>query len=92
MTGAQLIGELWQRSRISAQSAEAVPAEAVQQLIRQSREILTHYGCSKWDADCVLYDLYTVAHWDWKEPTARIFETLLEFELTEFFSERGMNV
>jgi hypothetical protein len=91
MTGDELIGELWNRCRASAQEAGTVPAEAVQRLISHSREILGHYGCSKRDADLVFFGIYTVAHWDWPEPTARIFETLLEIELSEFFAERQIN-
>jgi hypothetical protein len=88
MTGAELICKLWQECRVAAREAGDVPAETVQQLISQSRDILTDYGCSERDADLVLFDVYTLAHWDWPEPTARIFETLLEFELAEFFRER----
>ncbi len=90
MTGQQLIGELWRRSLRVAREAGDVPATAVQELIGQTRQVLTHYGCSKRDAAFLLYDLYTMVHWDWPEPTARIFETLLELELAEFFVERGM--
>jgi len=91
MTAENLIGELWRRCRQTAQEAGGLRAEAVQTLICQSREILTSYGCSKRDADVVLFDLYTDAHWDWPEPTARVFETLLEIELQEFFKERMAN-
>lgn len=91
MTGEDLIFQLWRRCRVTAQEAGIVPAEAVQRLINQSREILTHCGCSRLDADSVLLDVYTVCHWDWPEPTARIFETLLEIELADFFAERMAN-
>lgn len=88
MTGEDLIFELWRRCRATAEQAGSIPAEAVQKLIAQTREILTAYGSSREDADSVLFDIYTVAHWDWPEPTARIFETLLEIELADFFASR----
>lgn len=90
MTGENLITELWRRCLMSAREAGDVPAETVQKLIGQSRDILTHYGCSKQIADAVMFGIYTMVHWDWDQPTDRIFETLLEFELAEFFSERGI--
>jgi hypothetical protein len=90
MTADDLISKLWQLCRKDACDASHVPAEAVQRLIEQSREILTEMGCSKCQADLVLYGVYTQAHWDWPEPTARIFETLLEIELADFFTYRGM--
>lgn len=90
MTAENLIGELWRKRLMDAREAGQVPAGAVQKLIEQSREILTHYGCSKQDADTVLFRIYTAIHWDGDQPTDRIFETLLEFELAEFFSERGI--
>lgn len=89
MTSADAIYRLWTRCRNTAQQEGHVPAEAVQLLISQSREILADLGCSRRDADSVLYGVYVVAHWDWQEPTARIFETLLEIELAEFFAEQG---
>jgi hypothetical protein len=90
MTAENLIGELWRRCLTDAREAGNVPAGAVQKLIEDSREILTEYGCSKRNADVVLFDLYTMIHWDGDQPTDRVFETLLEIELTEFFSERGI--
>lgn len=88
MTTADLIFELWRRCRNVAGNMGHVDAEVVQELITKTREVLTSYGCSKRDADSVLHDLYVAVHWDWPEPTARIFETLLEIELQEFFRER----
>jgi hypothetical protein len=90
MTAENLIGELWRKCLMDAREAGEVPAGAVQKLIEQSREILNHYGCSKQLADAVLFGIYTMIHWDWNQPTDRLFETLLEFELAEFFSERGI--
>lgn len=90
MTAENLIGELWRRCLTDARKAGNVPAGAVQKLIEDSREILAEYGCSKRDADEVLLGLYTTIHWDGDQPTDRVFETLLEIELTEFFSERGI--
>jgi hypothetical protein len=89
MTAENLICELWRRCLISAREAGEVPAGAVQKLLEQSRDILSGYGCSKQTADAVLFGIYTEVHWDWPEPTSRVFETLLEFELGEFFTERG---
>ena len=90
MTAENLIGELWRRCLKSAREADEMPAEAVQGLIGQSREILTQYGATKQQADSVLFGVYTMIHWDWDRPTDRIFEALLEMELAEFFSERGL--
>jgi len=88
MTAEDLISKLWQRCLTDARKAENVPAGAVQKLIEDSREILTEYGCPKRIADVVLFDIYTGIHWDGDQPTDRVFETLLEFELAEFFRER----
>lgn len=90
MTGADLIWTMWRDCLIDARAAGGVPAEAVQSLITVTSQILARFGCAKRDADFVLYDFYTRIHWDWREPTDRVFETLLEFELQQFFSERGM--
>lgn len=88
MTAEKLISGMWKKCRVTAQQAESVPAEAVQKLIEQTREILTSHGSSQYEADIVLYGLYLEAHWDWPEPTARVFESLLEIELARFFRER----
>lgn len=88
MTAENLIGNLWRRCLTDAREAGSVPAAAVQKLIGDSREILTEYGCPKQIADVVLFDIYTAIHWDGDQPTDRVFETLLEFELAEFFRER----
>jgi hypothetical protein len=90
MTGQEMVFELWRRSQTTARKAAVVPAEAVQRLIQQTRDILNHYGCSKWDADSVLFLIYSGIRWEGGHPTDRVFETLLEFELAEFFSERGI--
>lgn len=90
MTGEDLIWELWRKCLIASRKEGEVPAEAVQELIRQSREALRERGCTKHDADEVLYGIYENIHWDWDQPTDRIFETLLAFELTEYFKERGL--
>ena len=90
MTAENLITELWRKCLMSAREAGDVPAEKVQKLIADTRAILNRQGCSKEDVDRVLFNLYTEVVWDWKQPTDRIFETLLDFELTEFFSERGI--
>ena len=65
MTGEDMIWELWRKCLMTAREAGRVPAEAVQELIRQTREVLTERGCSKDDADGVLYDVYENIHWDW---------------------------
>jgi hypothetical protein len=90
MTAENLIGKLWRKCLSDAREAGHVPAGAVQKLIEDSREILTHYGCTKPLADAVLFELYTMIHWDGDRPTDRIFEALLEIELSEFFAERGL--
>lgn len=89
-TGSDLIFDLWWKCMTTAREAGEVPAGAVEQLILRSREILTERGCAKRDADLVLFNIYTAIHWDGNQPTDRIFETLLEFELAEFFKERGL--
>jgi hypothetical protein len=88
MTGADLILRLWEDCRTTARIAGCGNAKAVQNLIAQSRELLRHYGCSDRDANVVLFTIYLMSHWDWPEPSARIFETLLEIELFDFFKER----
>lgn len=88
MTGEDLIVQLWQNCRNAARYTGSANAEAVQRLIFKTREILSLCGCSKDDADSVLYTVYIMAHWDWTEPTARIFEALLGLELADYFKER----
>jgi hypothetical protein len=88
MTGEDVIFALWRRCRATAQKEGFCPGEAVESLIDSSKEILTVYGASEHDINLVLSDIYTVVHWDWPEPTARVFETLLEFELAPYFAER----
>jgi hypothetical protein len=90
MTGEEMIWELWRKCLLAAREEGDVPAETVQKLISQTREILTEQGCTKHDADMVFYGIYENIHWDWQRPTDRIFETLLDFELTEFFKEQGL--
>jgi hypothetical protein len=85
------IWALWLRCLTSAQEMGQAPANAVQRLIVASREIAEEMGYSKRDSDLILFGVYTNIHWDWKHPTARMFETLLEFELYEFFAERMLN-
>ena len=91
MTAELLITELWRKCLISAREAGDVPAEKVQKLIADTRAILSGQGCSKEDADRVLLHIYTEVVWDWKQPTDKIFETLLDFELVEFFTSRGIS-
>jgi len=57
MTAENLIGELWHKCLMDAREAGQVPAGAVQKLIQDSRDILTHYGCSKQIADVVLFGI-----------------------------------
>jgi len=90
MTAEDLIGAMWRNSQKSARLAGTCPAWAVEMLIRDTREILTHYGCSKPQADEILFGIYTDVHWDGTQPTDRIFETLLDIELTDYFRERGL--
>lgn len=85
------IWTLWRNCLMTARAAGQVPAEAVQKLIRQSREIIVGQGYTKRDSDLILCGVYTAVHWDWPQPTDRVFETLLEFELAEFFRERMDN-
>jgi len=87
----RMIGDLWRKCLMSAREAGEVPASAVQELIRQSRQILSEHGCTKRQADGILYQIYNDIHWDGDQPTDRVFETLLDFELTEFFKEGGFD-
>lgn len=89
-TAAQLIWEWWEKALIASRAAGTVPAEAVESIIESSRRILAAQGCDKRNADRVLFDIYTRIHWDWPEPTDRVFETMLSFELAEYFTERGL--
>lgn len=90
MTAYDLIFEEWRKCLIHAREQGFAPAEAVQKLITQTREMLVNDGASKYDADVVLFELYTAIHWDGDQPTDRVFEAMLEFELAEFFTERGL--
>lgn len=89
-TAANLIFDLWRKCMRTSREAGVAPAEAVQELIRKSREILTEKGCSERDTEGILFDLYSLIHWEGSYPTDKIFETLLDFELTEYFRERGL--
>ncbi|GEM_PF-4329621 len=91
MTGQQLILDLWRKSLITAREAGGVPATAVEELIWKSREALTSFGCSKHDADVVLFSVYTEIHWDWNQPTDRVFESMLDTELMDFYKRQGMD-
>jgi hypothetical protein len=66
-------------------------ATIVEKLISDSRAIMKDFGCSQRDSDSILFTVYTNVHWDWNQPSDRVFETLLEFELAEFFKESGMS-
>ncbi len=90
MTAEILIGKLWRMCLMSAREAGHAPAEGVQRLIKQTREILAHYGCTKQLADSLLFDLVHGDSLGQDQPTDRIFEALLEIELSEFFAERGL--
>ena len=89
-TAANLIFDLWRKCMATSREAGVAPAEAVQTLIRKSREILAEKGCSQNDAEGILFDIYNVIHWECHHPTDKVFETLLDFELTEYFNERGI--
>jgi len=89
-TASDLVFSEWRKCLQHAREQGYVPAEAVQKLIEQTREMLVSVGTSKSDADVVLFDLYTSIHWDGDQPTDRVFEAMLEFELADFFKERGL--
>jgi hypothetical protein len=86
-----LLWTLWERCLVTAREADYAPADAVEQVIRESRAMIAKNGYSKRESDYILFDVYTQIHWDWQRPTDRVFETLLEFELDEFFKERTAN-
>jgi len=88
MTAEELISAMWERCRKEARHFGSIPAEAVQDLIMDSRAVLDSYGCSKEDADGCLFLVYSDIHWDGNQPTDRVFETMLEFELADYFRER----
>ena len=85
------IWTLWRDCLTTARAAGQVPAEAVQKLIRDSRGLIAEQGYAKRDGDLILFNVYTIVHWDWNQPTDRVFEALLEFELDEFFKDRTGN-
>lgn len=91
-TAEDLIFDLWRKCLIAAREAGEVPAGAVEKLIRDSREALTERNYTENDANLILFNVYSMIHWDWKEPTDRVFETLLEFELADFLKERGFSL
>lgn len=85
------IWALWARCLLTARAVGVgyVTAAPVETLIRESRSVIAAEGYSQRDSDLILFDIYTRIHWDWQQPTDRLFETLLEFELEGFFKERG---
>ena len=82
---------LW-RGCMTAAREHGANAEAVQQLITRSREFVAeHGGDPHEDADACLAMICTAIHHDWTQPSDRLFEVLLDFELTEYFRERGIH-
>jgi hypothetical protein len=89
------IGGLCRKSLISARKLDSVARvfgvnlpnlpDGVQQLIDSTRALIAEQGYSKRDSDYILFGIYTAVHWDWDQPTDRVFETMLEFELADFF-------
>lgn len=90
MTAHDMVFDEWRKCLMHAREEGCAPAEAVQTLITRTREALVCDGASKYAADVVLFDLYTMIHWDCDQPTDRVFEAMLEFELAGFFEERGL--
>jgi len=89
-TAAELVWDLFEKGLVVARVTNTAPAEAVEALIKSTRTVMSAAGYSKLDTDRVLFDVYTRVHWDFRDPTARVFETLLEFELADFFRQRGI--
>ena len=83
-----LIAKLWFECMTTARAAGQVPAEAVQELIEKCRKLMSNMGCTRRDEDGVFSLIQNAIHWEWHEPTDRVFETLLDFELTEHWKER----
>jgi len=76
-----------ERRAARARRAGTASAESVQELIERTRTLLSEQGFSKRQMQIVFFEILTVVHWDWKRPSDRIFETLLDFELADFFDE-----
>lgn len=90
-TAAEMIWEWWEKALLVSREARTVPAEAVQSIIESTRMVLAAQRCSKENADLLFFDFYTRIHWDWNQPTDRVFETMLSFELEQFFKDRGLS-
>ena len=89
-TAPELLWTWWDKCIQASRMADCVHPEAVESLIESSRRILTAQGATKRDADSVLFGFYTRIRWDFDQPTDRVFESMLEIELTGFFAERGL--
>lgn len=83
-----LVAKLWFRCMVTARTAGEVRAEAIQELIEKSRELMTKAGCTKRDADITLALVQNAIHWGAAYPTDRLFEVMLDFDLAEFWKER----
>lgn len=93
------VWSLWERCLLSARSADLITGaagvelaslpDAVRFLIGRTKAIIAEKTGE--DPGYALFDVYTRIHWDWDQPTDRVFEAMLEFELEKFFKERTVN-
>jgi hypothetical protein len=88
-TLACMIGDCWFAVMRAARNAGTVGPEIVEDLIAHSRKLLRDSGADASSTDLVLFEIYTAIHWDWDQPTDRIFETMLDFNLQPFFRTQG---
>lgn len=85
-----LVAKLFIDSMTAAREAGTVPAEAVQDLISQSRALVLKHGGTDRETNGIFCMVQSMIHWDWHQPTDRIFETLLDFELTQYWKDAGI--
>lgn len=90
-TATEMMTQLWRKCMTAARNVGSIEASVVQDLIGQSRDAIRKMGGDKRDADMILSLILAEVHNDWKEPTDLVFENVLDFELTEFFKERGVH-
>jgi hypothetical protein len=91
MTAEAFLWEIWRLCLLKARKDGSILADDVESFIANSRALLTAWPSSERDIDFLLFEIFNTIHWDWDQPTDRVFETLLEFELTEFFAKRSLD-
>jgi hypothetical protein len=82
------VRELWVLALLGARAQGGVGHNVIKDLLVQSKKILKGARFDHRATGAFLFGIYSEIHWDFPEPTDRLFEAALDRELEEFFSER----